>query len=89
LLQLGDHVEAQDISLAFFQGASLLLQGLPHLSLTIDSVLDPEPVGHFVEHDVGKERIEVEVASLVLGDELVSHRQQDLLKLGLHGILEL
>src|SRR6185312_15628501 len=69
LLQLGDHVEAQDISLSFFQGASLLLQGLPHRSLAVDGVLDPQPVRHFVEHDIGKERIEIEVASLVLSDE--------------------
>ena len=59
------------------------------VALAVDGVLDAEAVGHLVEHDVGEEGVEVDVAALVLRDQLAGNGNQDLVELGPHRVLQL
>ncbi len=71
LVQPRDHVQPEHVGLALFDGRSLLAQRLANRAGTVEHVLDAEAVGHLVEHGVGEERVERDVAALVLGDQRV------------------
>ena len=58
-MELGDHVEAQDVGLALLECAGLVLERLAHRALAVERVLDAEAVRHLVEHDVGEEGVEL------------------------------
>ncbi len=87
--EAGHHVEAQDVGLPLLDRGVVLLQRLPDRAPPVHRVLDAEPVGHLVEHGVGEERVERHVLALVLGDQHVGDRHQDLVELGAHAVLQL
>src|SRR4051812_47756950 len=84
LVQPGDHVETQDVGFSLLRRAVLLLQRFSDGTLAVDGVLDTEAVSHLVEHYVGEKSVELDMSELILGDQLISKRHEDLVKLGLH-----
>ncbi len=83
------HVQAEDVGLALLEGRRLFLERLAHRARAVERVLDPEAVGHLVEHRVGEERVEGDVPALVLGDQDLGDGNQDAIELGPHRVLEL
>ena len=51
--------------------------------------LMPQAVRHFVEHRVTEERIKCNVLALVLGNQHLGNRNQNLVELGQHRVFEL
>ncbi len=89
LVQRGDHVQAEDVGLALFERRGLLLQRGAHRARAVERVLDAQTVGHLVEHRVGEEGVERDVAALVLGDQFAGDGHQDAVEFGPHRVLEL
>src|SRR3954464_7125563 len=89
LMQFGDHVKTQDVGLSLLQSSGLFLERLSNGALTGNGVLDSQSVGDLMEHNVGEEGIEVDVALLLGGDQLSGNGEQNLVELGSHGIFQL
>ncbi|HEU4813054.1 MAG TPA: hypothetical protein VFS99_02365 [Xanthomonadaceae bacterium] len=84
-----DHVQPEDVGLAFLEARRVVLQRLRHGALAIERVLDAQAVRDLVEHRVLEERVEGHVVQLVLDDELVRDRHHDLVELRAHHVLQL
>ena len=84
-----EHVQTQDIGLAHLQRAVLLQQGFAYGAFARDGVLDARSMRHFVEHDLGKEGMEIDELGWVRRNKHSSDRHQDRVELGPHGVLEL
>ena len=85
----GDHVQSEDVRLAFLQRAVLFHQCFAHGAFSVHGVLDPQAMGHLMEHRVLEERIERDVGTLLLFHQHPGDGHHDAIELGTHGILEL
>ena len=86
-MQLGNHIQTQDVRLALFHARRHIKQRLTHGATTIDRILDTEAMCHFVEHCIRKESIERYVFALRLINKHICYRLQNFVELGLHGVL--
>ena len=87
--ELRHHVDAQNVSLPLFHRRRMLLPCLTHGPPTGNGVLDPQPVRHLMEHDVGEKRVERDVLALIFGDQHAGYWHENAVELGLQGVLQL
>ena len=89
LLQLRDHVQAEDVRLPLFERPRLFLERRADGPLAVDRVLDAQAVGDLVKHHVFEEGVELDVGALVRSDQAVGDWNEDLVELGAHGVFQL
>ena len=63
-VQLGNHVQTENIRLALFHARGNIEQRFPDRAFAGNRVLDAKPVRNFVKHRVGKKSIEGHMPSL-------------------------
>ena len=65
VLQVHDHIQAQDVGLPLLKGRGLILQRLTDRSFPGEGMLDAQAVSNLVKHDVVEESIEGDVLELI------------------------
>src|SRR3546814_11992421 len=80
--ELPDHVQAENVGLAFLEARCLILERLAHRAFAIEGVLDAEAVRDFVEHGVLEERIEAQMRLLVCCDQGLADRRSEERRVG-------
>lgn len=87
--KFGSKEKAADIGFSLFPSAILVFESLTDIALTVDSILDTQTVSDLVEADIREEGIEIDVILLVVADEEISDRDEDIIELSLHSVFEL
>ena len=81
-----DHVEAESVGLAFFDGGCHVSQRIANCALPVYRILDPETMRNLVKHFNGEEGVEIYVLPLGAVDQHVGDRFENRLELGPHRI---